>query len=70
VGTSGRVLHGVRGEAGFFIRPKASSFQDHLCLFLGVGEQDLAGDLEKLSKSDVNELAATVKSIVKTDSKR
>ena len=49
---------------------RQAAFKVIFGLFLGVGEQDLAADLEKLSESDVSELAATVKSLVEKDSKR
>jgi hypothetical protein len=49
---------------------RQAAFKVIFGLFIGFGEQDLAADLEKLSESDVNELATTINLLVKTDSKR
>jgi hypothetical protein len=61
---------GFVAKRDFSSDQRQAAFKVIFGLLLGFGEQDLATDLEKLSESDVNELATTISSIVKTDSKR
>jgi len=48
---------------------RQAAFKVIFGLFSGFGEEDLTADLEKLSESDMNELAKTMDTIVKTYTK-
>ena len=61
---------GFVAQRDFSSDQRQAAFKVIFGLFLGVGEQDLTADLEKLSESDMNELATTINLLVKTDSKR